>query len=109
MINGSGTTRESPPAFGALAPGARDRAKTAGATAVARGRRLPLDTWYRRRKRAQDAAAVAYARAAFERAEAFAAVLARDLDRCAALQRETAAIIAELAALPARGTRQAMV
>jgi hypothetical protein len=34
-----------------------------------------------------------------ERAEAFAAALMRDLDRCAALERETAAIIAELADL----------
>jgi hypothetical protein len=34
---------------------------------------LSQSTWYRRRKRARDAAAVAYARAAFERAEAFAA------------------------------------
>jgi hypothetical protein len=50
---------------------------------------------------------VAYARAAIERAEAFAAALARDLDRCAALERETLAIIAELAALAAVGTRQA--
>jgi hypothetical protein len=35
--------------------------------------------------------------------------LTRDLDRCAALERETMAILAELAALTARGTRQAMV
>jgi len=46
-------------------------------------------TWCRRRKRAREAAAVAYARATFERAEAFAAALTRDLDRCAALERET--------------------
>ena len=51
----------------------------------------------------------AYARAAMERAEAFALALARDLDRCAALERETMAILAELAALAAGGLRLAMV
>ena len=67
-------------------------------------------TWYRRRKqRARQAAAVAYACATFERAEAFAATLARDLDRCAALERETVAILAELTALMAGGSWQAMV
>ena len=35
--------------------------------------------------------------------EAFAAALTRDLDRCAALERETMAIIAELAALTVGG------
>jgi error-prone DNA polymerase len=39
--------------------------------------------------------------ATFERAEAFAAALARDLDRCAALERETAAILEELTAYAA--------
>jgi hypothetical protein len=34
--------------------------------------------------------------------------LTRDLDRCAALERETVAILAELTALTAGGTRQAM-
>jgi hypothetical protein len=57
-------------------------------------------TWYRRRKKARDAATAC---AIFARAEAFAAALARDLARCAALERETMAIIAELAALPADG------
>ncbi|MGB8901871.1 MAG: hypothetical protein WCC90_22660 [Methylocella sp.] len=66
-------------------------------------------TWYRRRKRVPDPAAVAHARATFERAEAFATALTRDLARCAALERETMPIIAELAALTAGGTRQAMV
>jgi hypothetical protein len=41
--------------------------------------------------------------------EAFATALTRDLARCAALERETMAIIAELAALTVGGTRQAMV
>jgi hypothetical protein len=52
---------------------------------------------------------VAYAPGTFDRAEAFAAALARDLDRCAALERETKAILAELAALTVGGIRQAMV
>ncbi|PZR93930.1 MAG: hypothetical protein DLM68_00365 [Hyphomicrobiales bacterium] len=56
-------------------------------------------TWYRRRRQAQQAAAVASTRAALDRAEAFAAALTRDLARCAALERETMAIIAELAAV----------
>jgi hypothetical protein len=34
-----------------------------------------------------------------ERAEAFAAALTHDLDRCAALERETMAIIAELSSM----------
>jgi len=65
-------------------------------------------TWYRRKQQARQAAAVAYACATLERAEAFAAALTRDLDRCAALERETVAILAELTALTAGGTRQAM-
>jgi hypothetical protein len=66
-------------------------------------------TWYRRKQRARDAAAAACTRATFERAEAFAAVLTRDLARCAALECETMAILAELAALTAGGISQAMV
>ena len=52
-------------------------------------------TWYRRRKKARDAATTC---AIFARAESFAAALTRDLARCAALERESMAIIAELAA-----------
>ncbi len=58
-------------------------------------------TWYRRRKRAGQAAAVARARAALDRADTFAAALTRDLARCATLERETMAIIAELTAFTA--------
>jgi hypothetical protein len=43
----------------------------------------------------------ARSQAMFDRAEALAAALARDLERCAALERETIAIIAELAAFGA--------
>jgi hypothetical protein len=70
---------------------------------------ISRSTWYRRLKRARDTAAVAYACATLDRAEAFAAALARDLDRCAALERETMAIIAELAALTAGDRSQPMV
>lgn len=42
------------------------------------------------------------------RAEAFTAALTRDLDHCAALERETMAILAELTALAAGSTQQAM-
>jgi hypothetical protein len=52
-------------------------------------------TWYRRKQRA--------------RQTAFAAALTRDLDRCAALERESMAILAELTALTAGGSWQAMV
>jgi hypothetical protein len=52
---------------------------------------------------------VACACASLERVEAFAAALARDLDRCAALERESMAILAELTALTAGGNWQAMV
>ena len=52
---------------------------------------------------------MACAWATFERAEAFAAALTRDLDRCAALERESMAILAELAALTAGGIWQVMV
>jgi hypothetical protein len=69
---------------------------------------ISRSTWYRRHKRARDAAAVAFACATFERAEAFAAALTLDLARCAALERETMVILAELAAFAAAG-RQAMV
>lgn len=60
-------------------------------------------TWYRRRKQAQQAAAAACTRAALDRAESFVAALRRDLDRCAALERETMAIVAELAVFTAAG------
>jgi hypothetical protein len=70
---------------------------------------ISRSTWYRWLKRARDTAAVAYACATLDRAEAFAAALARDLDRCAALERETMAIIAELAALTAGDRSQPMV
>jgi len=59
---------------------------------------ISRSTWYRRRKKARDAATTA---AIFARAESFAAALTRDLARCAALERESMAIIAELAALTA--------
>jgi hypothetical protein len=70
---------------------------------------ISRSTWYRRKQRARQAAVVAYACATFERAEAFAAALARDLDRCATLERETVAILAELTALTVGGSGQAMV
>jgi hypothetical protein len=54
-------------------------------------------------------AAVAYACATFERAEAFVAALTRDLARCAALERETMAILAELTTLAAGRSSPAMV
>ena len=83
----------------ALATGARHRPATARKAAVACGRYQPQQTWYRRRKKAPWTANV---RATFERAEAFAAApLARDLARCAGLERETMAIIAELTAYAA--------
>ena len=63
-------------------------------------------TWYRRQKRARDAATTA---AIFARAESFAAELTRDLARCAALERETMAIIAELAAFAAGGIAPRLV
>ncbi len=66
-------------------------------------------TWYRRKQRARQAASVACAHAILDRAEAFAAALTRDLDRCAALEREFMAILAELTALTAGGNWQAMV
>jgi hypothetical protein len=58
--------------------------------------------WYRRRKKARDAATTC---AIFARAESFAAALTRDLARWAALERESMAIIAELAAF-ASGDRR---
>jgi hypothetical protein len=70
---------------------------------------ISRSTWYRRRKRARDAASVAYARATLERAQAFAAELSRDLARCAALGRESMAIIAELTAYAAGHSGRAMV
>jgi hypothetical protein len=63
----------------------------------------------RRKQRARQAAAVACACATLEREEAFVATLTRDLARCAALERETMAILAELTALTAGGSSQAMV
>jgi hypothetical protein len=69
---------------------------------------ISRSTWYRRKQRARQAAVVACACATFERAEAFAAALARDLARCAALERETAAVLAELAAFAAGSSSQAM-
>jgi hypothetical protein len=70
---------------------------------------ISRSTWYRRKQRARQTAAVAYAHATLDRAEAFAAALASDLNRCAALERESMAILAELAALTAGGSSQAMV
>ena len=60
---------------------------------------ISRSTWYRRRKRARDAATAC---AIFARAESFATALTRDLARCAALERESMAIIAELTAAPGR-------
>ena len=60
-------------------------------------------TWYRRRRTARDAASVAFACVIFARAESFAAALTRDLARCAALERESMAILAELTAYAAAG------
>ena len=53
-------------------------------------------TWYRRRKAAREREALATRQAMFDRAEAFAAALRRDLERCAAAQ----AIMARELALP---------
>lgn len=55
-------------------------------------------TWYRRRKQAQQAARADLSAVALAKVEAFAAALTRDLARCAALERETMAIIADLSA-----------
>ena len=87
-----------------MTQGAWHRPKTARTTALACGRRLTL-AWYRRKQRARQAVAVACACAGSFRGGA----LARNLDRCEALERETMAIIAELAALTAGGSSQAMV
>jgi len=57
---------------------------------------ISRSTWYRRRKRAQQAATAC---ATFARAESLAAELARDLARCAALEWESMAILEELAVL----------
>lgn len=66
---------------------------------------ISRSTWYRRKQRARQAATVC---AIFARVESFVAGLTRDLARCAALERESMAIIAELTAYAAGG-RQAMV
>jgi hypothetical protein len=66
---------------------------------------ISRSTWYRRRKRARDAATAC---AIFARVESFAAELTRDLARCAALERESMAIIAELAAYAVGGGLQTM-
>jgi hypothetical protein len=57
---------------------------------------ISRSTWYRRRRKARDAATAC---AIFVRAESFVAELTRDLARCAALERESMAIIEELTAL----------
>ena len=72
-------------------------------------RRQPLDMVQAHKQRARQAAAVACACATLDRAEAFAAALARDLNRCAALERESMAILAELAALTVGRSSQTMV
>ena len=119
-----GTTREGPLAFGALAQGARHQAETARETALACRRRFTSSTWYRRRKRARDAATACanFARAdlspssflspgALAQGGSEGGISRRRIDprsrRCAALERETMAIIAELTAYAAGG-RQAM-
>jgi hypothetical protein len=66
---------------------------------------ISRSTWYRRRKRARDATTTC---AIFARAESFAAALTRDLARCAACERESRAILAELTAYAAGGTGRAM-
>ena len=76
---------------------------------MACGMYLPLDMVQAARKRARDAAAVAFACATFERAEAFAAALTLDLARCAALERETMVILADSRRLRRAAGRQAMV
>jgi hypothetical protein len=62
---------------------------------------ISRSTWYRRRKKARDAATAC---AIFARADSFAAELIRDLARCAALERESMAIIAELTAYARTGS-----
>jgi hypothetical protein len=94
--NRRGAAREKPLAFRALATGARDRPATARKTAVACGRHIALDM-----VQAAEAGAGRTASAIFARAESFAAELTRDLARCAALERESMAIIAELTAYAA--------
>jgi len=64
---------------------------------------ISRSTWYRRKKRAQQPATAC---ATFARADSLAAKLARDLARCAALERESMAIIAELTALVAPDQRR---
>jgi IstB-like ATP binding protein len=79
--------------------GARHRPTTARKTPVAGGRRLPPDMIQAAQAGAA-AGAVAYACATLDRAEAFAVALTCDLDQCAALERETMAILAETSNLP---------
>ena len=98
--DGRGTTREKPLALGALAQGARDRAKTPRKTAVACGRYQPLEPWYRRRKQARERSALVRAVAAhdavLDRLDWQLAELRNDLATAARCQVITAAIIGEL-------------
>ena len=67
---------------------------------------ISRSTWYRRRKRTRDAATAC---ASFARVESRAAELSRDLARCAALHRESMAILAELTAYAAAGGSRAFL
>ena len=77
----------------ALATCARDRPKTAGATAMARGRHLALDAWYRRRAKAREQAALVAQQAVLDRLDWQLSKLCACLDRAARAQ---AAMAAEL-------------
>jgi hypothetical protein len=72
---------------------------------------ISRSTWYRRRAKAREAttrqwAALASVEYTFTRADAFAAQLSRDLERCMAAHAAAAAIIGELAAnLPSKERR----
>jgi hypothetical protein len=79
---------------------------------------ISRSTWYRRHRKAREQAAarlktlapagqILQREAAFDRAEAFAAALRRNLARCAALNAECAGIIAELTAMSLRAHRRA--
>jgi hypothetical protein len=63
---------------------------------------ISRSTWYRRQKKAREAAAAVAAQAALDRARECAAALQRDLARCAALHAQSMAIIGELAAFAGR-------
>jgi len=93
-----------------LAPGAWDHAAKARGAAVAGGRDQPVNSWYRRKAKARQEAALAFEsvrrRTVLARAEAFVADLQRELAEAARCHAIMAGIIGEMAALQPPGTRQ---